>query len=103
MGAVNKVFILGRVGQDIETRVTSSGQVVANLSIATNEPIGGGKTHTEWHRVVCWGRTAEIAKQYLAKGKHVHVTGHLRTNKWEDKAGVTRYSTEIQAESIQLV
>ena len=103
MGAINKCFILGRVGHDLEMRVTPSGQSVVNLRIATNEHIGGSKTHTEWHRVVCWGRTAEIAEKYLKKGSNVHITGHLRTNKWTDAKQVDHYSTEIVAENLQLL
>lgn len=103
MGAINKVQILGRIGSDVELRTTTNGNQVCNLSIATNENIGGGRTHTEWHRVVCWGRTAEIAEQYLKKGSQCHIEGHIRTRKYTDKNGVEKYTTEIHAERLQLL
>lgn len=107
-GTVNKVIILGRLGQDPEVRATASGTTVANLNVATNEL--GGKDQsgqraevTEWHRVVLFGKTAELAQQYLNKGSLVYLEGRLQTRKWQDQNGNDRYSTEIVANEMQFV
>lgn len=99
-GTVNKVIILGRLGQDPDIRTTASGTQVANLSLATNEigradEQGNRQDVTEWHRVVLFGRTAELAGQYLFKGSQLYVEGRLQTRKWQDQNGNDRYSTEI--------
>jgi single-strand DNA-binding protein len=107
MSSINKVFILGRLGQDPETRYMTNGDAVTNLSIATSrywkDKDGEKKEETEWHRCAAFGRTAEVAGEYLAKGVLVHVEGHLKTRKWEDKEGVTKYSTEIIVDQLTFV
>ena len=108
MRGVNKVILLGRLGQDPETRAMPSGKAVTNLSIATSEAwrdkqTGEKKEQTEWHRVVLFERLAEIASQYLQKGNMTYIEGRLRTRKWTDKDGKDRYSTEIVAQSLQLL
>lgn len=107
-GTVNKVIILGRLGQDPEVRATASGTTVANLNVATNElgakDQGGQRAEvTEWHRVVLFGKTAELAQQYLNKGSLVYLEGRLQTRKWQDQNGNDRYSTEIVANEMQFV
>ncbi|TCS40686.1 single-stranded DNA-binding protein [Reinekea marinisedimentorum] len=107
-GTVNKVIILGRLGQDPDVRTTASGTQVVNLNVATNE-IGradeqGNRTDiTEWHRIVLFGRTAEVAAQYLRKGSQVYVEGRLQTRKWQDQNGQDRYSTEIVGNEMQFI
>lgn len=107
MASVNKVIILGNLGQDPELRNTTSGQAVATLRVATTDTWtdkGGQKQErTEWHTIVVWGRTAENCKQYLSKGRAVFVEGRLQTRKWQDKEGHDRYSTEIVADRVQFV
>lgn len=107
-GTVNKAIILGRLGQDPEVRQTASGTAVANLNVATNElgpkdQSGNRQEQTEWHRITVWGRTAEIAGQYLTKGSLVYLEGRLQTRKWQDQNGNDRYSTEINAFEMQLM
>ena len=107
-GTVNKVILLGRLGQDPDVRQTASGTAVANLNVATNElgpkdQSGNRQEQTEWHRVTVWGRTAEIAQQYLNKGSLVYLEGRLQTRKWQDRDGNDRYSTEINAFEMQLM
>lgn len=101
MSSLNKAMIIGRLGQDPEVRYTQSNTAVANLSIATSERYkdkeGEWKERTEWHRVVAWGRLAEICQEYLKKGSQVYIEGPIQTRKWEDKEGQTRYTTEIKA------
>lgn len=101
MSSLNKAMIIGRLGQDPEVRYTQSNTAVANMSIATSErfkdSMGEWKERTEWHRVVAWGRTAEICQEYLKKGSLVYIEGPIQTRKWEDKEGQTRYTTEIKA------
>jgi len=97
---VNKVILVGRLGQDPETRYTSSGQAVTNLTLATSESwkdrdSGEQKEITEWHRVVLFGKLAEVAGQHLVKGAQVYIEGQLKTRKWTDQAGVEKYTTEI--------
>ena len=108
MASVNKVIILGNLGADPETRTFPSGGQVCNVRIATTErwkdrQSGEQKEITEWHNVVFNDRLAEIAGQYLRKGSPVYVEGSLRTRKWTDKDGNDRYTTEIVAESMQLL
>ncbi|PAU95731.1 single-stranded DNA-binding protein [Aliifodinibius salipaludis] len=101
MSSLNKAMIIGRLGQDPDVRYTQSNTAVANLSVATSERYkdkqGEWKENTEWHRVVAWGRLAEICQEYLKKGSQVYIEGPIQTRKWEDKEGQTRYSTEIKA------
>lgn len=100
--SVNKVILLGHLGADPEVRYTQSGTAVANLRLATNESYNDRTTgerveKTEWHRVVAWGKLAEIVGQYLTKGRQVYVEGTLQTRQWQDKEGNTRYTTEVRA------
>lgn len=101
MSSLNKAMIIGRLGQDPDVRYTQSNTAVANMSIATSERYkdksGEWKETTEWHRVVAWGRTAEICQEYLKKGSQVYIEGPIQTRQWEDKEGQTRYTTEIKA------
>ncbi len=109
MSSVNKVIIVGRLGQDPEVRQFQNGGQVTNLSIATSErwtdkTTGERKEHTEWHRVVFNNKLAEIAQQYLRKGSQVYVEGSLRTRKWTDQqTGQERYSTEIRVDTMQML
>lgn len=107
MASVNKVILIGNLGADPETRYLPSGDAVTNIRIATTEAWkdkGGEKQeHTEWHRVAFFGRSAEIAGEYLKKGSPVYVEGRIRTRKWQDKEGQERYSTEIVADRMQLL
>ena len=100
MSGINKVFLLGNLGQDPDVRYTNGGAAIANLSVATGESwkdkeSGEWKEKTEWHRVVLFGRTAEVARDYLKKGARVHIEGKLQTRKWQDGDGNDRYITEI--------
>ena len=101
MSSLNKAMIIGRLGQDPDVRYTQSNTAVANMSIATSERYkdksGEWKETTEWHRVVAWGRTAEVCQEYLKKGSQVYIEGPIQTRQWEDKEGQTRYTTEIKA------
>ncbi|HGM7072196.1 TPA: single-stranded DNA-binding protein [Serratia marcescens] len=97
---VNKMILLGNLGKDPEVRYTQNGGVIANLTIATSESwrdkqSGEQKEKTEWHRVVLFGKLAEVAGEYLRKGSQVYIEGKLTTRKWADQAGVERYTTEI--------
>ncbi len=105
---VNKVILIGNLGQDPESRAMPSGKAVTNLRIATSETwrdkqTGEMKEQTEWHSVVMFDRLAEIAKDYLRKGSKVYIEGRLRTRKWQDKAGQDRYTTEITANELQML
>ena len=105
---VNKVILIGNLGRDPEVRNTPSGQTVASFSVATSrrwkDRDGNRQEQTEWHNVVCWGRQAEIAGQYLTKGKQVFVEGRLQTRSWEDRqSGDKRYRTEIICENFQML
>ncbi|PTY38908.1 single-stranded DNA-binding protein [Saccharospirillum sp. MSK14-1] len=107
-GTVNKVIILGRLGQDPDVRATASGTQVVNLNVATNElgpqdEQGNRQDQTEWHRIVIFGRMAETAANYLHKGSLVYIEGRLQTRKWQDQNGQDRYSTEIVARDMQFV
>jgi single-strand DNA-binding protein len=107
MASVNKVILIGNLGRDPETRYLPSGDAVTNISIATTEKWrdkgGEQQEHTEWHRVAFFGKTAEIAGEYLKKGSPVYVEGRIRTRKWQDKEGQDKYSTEIVADRMQLL
>ena len=108
MASVNKVIIVGNVGRDPETRYMPSGDAVTNISVATSDRYkdkqsGEMKETTEWHRVAFFGKLAEIAGQYLKKGSQVYVEGRLRTRKWTDASGQEKYSTEIVAETMQML
>lgn len=101
MSSLNKAMLIGRLGADPEVRYTQSNTAVATLSIATSERYkdnnGEMQEKTEWHRVVAWGRLAEICQQYLKKGSQVYIEGPIQTRSWEDKDGQKRYTTEIKA------
>jgi single-strand DNA-binding protein len=100
-GGVNKVILIGNLGADPELRYTPGGQAVCDIRLATNESWtdknGQKQERTEWHRVVMWGKPAEICKQYLTKGQKLYIEGRLQTRSWDDKEGNKRYSTEIVA------
>ena len=105
---INKVIILGNLGNDPETRYMPNGNAVTNLSIATSESwkdknTGQMQEKTEWHRVVFFNRLAEIAGEYLRKGSKVYIEGSLRTRKWQDQSGNDRYTTEIVASDMQML
>jgi len=105
---VNKVIVVGNLGQDPETRYMPSGSAVTNMRIATNESwkdkqSGEHRERTEWHSVALFGRLAEISAEYLRKGSQVYVEGKLRTRKWQDKEGHDRYTTEIIADELQML
>jgi single-strand DNA-binding protein len=108
MASVNKVILIGNLGRDPEVRYTPSGSAVCNISLATtrnwkSKESGEKQEETEWHRVVFYDRLAEIAGEYLKKGRPVYVEGRLKTRKWQDKDGVEKYTTEIIAETMQLL
>ena len=108
MAAVNKVIVVGHLGADPEMRVTSGGEPVCNLRVATTEvwkdrETGERREHTEWHRFVLYRRLAEIAGQYLRKGSLVYFEGRLRTRKWTDKSGAERWTTEIEASDLSML
>ena len=107
MASVNKVILIGNLGRDPETRYTTGGDAVTNLNLATSEQWkdknGEKQERTEWHRVVLFGRQAEIAGEYLKKGRSVYIEGRLQTRKYTDKDGVEKYSTEIVADRMQLL
>lgn len=104
---VNKVILIGNLGQDPELRYTGSGTAVCNLRIATNESYkdsnGEWVEKTEWHSVVTWARLAEICGEYLKKGSSVYIEGSLQTRQWEDRDGNTKYTTEIKAQEMQML
>ncbi len=104
---LNKVMIIGRLGQDPEMRYMQSGDPIANLNVATSESYrdreGNKQDKTEWHRVVVFGKQAENCNNYLRKGSQVYIEGSLQTRKWQDKQGVDRYTTEINARSVQFL
>ena len=108
MGSVNKVLLLGRLGQDIELRHTPNGDAVGTVSMATSETwkdknSGDRKERTEWHRLVIWGRRAEGLEKYLLKGTQIYVEGRLQTRQWEAKDGSKRSTTEIRVDNIEFV
>jgi len=105
---VNRVILIGNLGQDPEVRFTPSGTAVASLNIATSDTwkdrqSGQRQERTEWHRVVLFNKTAEIAQQYLKKGAKVYIEGRLQTRKWQDQSGQDRYTTEIVANDMQML
>ncbi len=105
---VNKVIIIGNLGADPEVRYMPSGAAVTNIRVATSEgwkdkQSGEMQERTEWHRIVFFNRLAEIASEYLRKGSKVYIEGSLRTNKWQDQSGAERYTTEIIANSMQML
>jgi single-strand DNA-binding protein len=105
---INKVILVGNLGQDPESRSTPGGTTVTNLRIATSESwkdktSGEMKEQTEWHTVVLWNRLGEVAAEYLRKGSQVYIEGRLRTRKWQDKTGNDRYTTEIVAGEMQML
>lgn len=108
MAGVNRVIIIGHLGNDPEIRTMQTGEQVANITVATSESwtdknSGEKKTQTEWHRIVLYRRLAEIAAQYLHKGSQVYVEGRLKTRKWQDSNGQDRYTTEIQGDNLQML
>ena len=108
MASVNKVILVGNLGADPETRYMPNGDAVANIRLATTESwkdkaTGEKKDLTEWHRVVFYRKLAEIVGQYLKKGSAVYVEGRIRTRKWQDKEGQERYTTEIEANEMQML
>jgi len=106
--SVNKAILVGRLGRDPETRYTSGGQAVANFTLATDETFkdrsGERQKRTEWHRIVLWGKLAEITQQYLRKGMLVYIEGRIQTRQWEDKRdGQKRQTTEIVANTMRML
>ncbi len=106
MAGLNKAILIGNLGKDPEIRYTPSGMAVANFSLATTEnwtKDGQRESRTEWHRIVAFGRLAEICGEYLSKGKQIYVEGKIQTREWEDKDGNKRYTTEIVANQMQML
>jgi single-strand DNA-binding protein len=108
MAGVNKVILLGYLGRDPEVRYTPSGAAVANFTIATSEEwkdkdSGEKQERTEWHRIVAWRRLGEICGEYLHKGSQVYIEGRLQTKSWEDREGNKRYTTEVVAQTMQML
>jgi single-strand DNA-binding protein len=108
MASINKVILIGNLGRDPEVRYTPNGSAICNVSVATTrnwkDKTSGDKVEeTEWHRVVCYDRLAEIAGEYLKKGRPVYFEGRLKTRKWQDKEGKDVYTTEIIADNMQLL
>lgn len=108
MAGINKVILVGNLGADPEVRYTTNGSAVTSFRIATSEEwrdkaSGEKQSRTEWHRIVAFGRLGEICGEYLSKGRQVYVEGRIQTRSWEDKEGVTRYTTEIIAREMQML
>ena len=107
MAGVNKAILIGNLGVDPEVRYTPSGRAVANFRIATSEQWtdkdGRKQDRTEWHRIVAWGRLGEICGEYLHKGRQVYIEGKLQTRAWEDRDGNKRYTTEVVAQTMQML
>jgi single-strand DNA-binding protein len=105
--SVNRVMLLGRLGQDPELKYTPSGAAVCNMTMATSEKYedksGQKQEKTEWHKIVVWGKLAELSNQYLEKGKQAFVEGRIQTRSWDDKDGNKKYTTEINATSVQFL
>src|SRR5271155_1430033 len=105
--SVNKVILVGRLGRDPETRFTGGGQAVANFSVATDETYkdknGERQKRTEWHKIVVWGKQAEIAQQYLKKGSLLFIEGRIQSREWQDKEGQKRASFEIVASNFRML
>ncbi len=106
-GTVNRAILIGRLGTDPEVRFTPSGTAVANFNIATNrvwkDRDGNAQEETTWHRIVVWGRTAEVVKEYARKGSRIFVEGRIQTREWQDQNGQRRFTTEIVANEIQFL
>jgi len=107
MAGVNKVILIGNLGKDPDLRYTPGGQAVATFSLATSEKWrdkdGVMQDKTEWHNIVFWGKQAELAKEYLAKGRQVYIEGRIQTRSWDDKDGNKRYTTEIVGQRMQFL
>jgi single-strand DNA-binding protein len=107
MGSVNKVILVGNLGRDPEVRYTQGGAPVANFTLATNDvwtdKAGARQERTEWHRIVVWGKTAEIVREHLSKGKQVYVEGSLQTRQWDDRDGNKKTTTEVKATRVVLL
>lgn len=108
MRSINKVILIGNLGSDPELRHTNNGQAVAQFNLATNESWGGRdgserQERTEWHRIVAWGKLAEICNEYLRKGRQVYIEGRIQTRSWQDKDGNKRYTTEIVAQNMMML
>ncbi len=107
MASVNKVILVGNLGRDPELRYTPNGTPVANFTMATSDrwtdPSGEKKERTEWHRIVVWGKQAEVVSQYLKKGRQVYIEGAIQTREWQDREGNKRQTTEIRALRVQLL
>lgn len=105
--SVNKVILVGRLGRDPEVRFTGAGQAVANFSLATDETYkdksGEKQKRTEWHKVVAWGKLAEIVQKYVIKGTLLYVEGRIQTREWKDKAGEKRFTTEIVSDQTRIL
>lgn len=105
---INKVILIGNLGADPETKTTSGGNTVANFTVATSESwkdreSGEKRESTEWHRIVIWGKLAEICGEYLRKGSKVYLEGRLQTRKWQDRDGNDRWTTEVVAKQMQML
>jgi len=107
MASVNKVILIGNLGRDPEVRYTPNGSAVANFTLATNEvwndKNGERQERTEWHRIVVWGKQAEIVREHLSKGKQVYVEGSLQTRQWDDREGNKRTTTEVKAARVVML
>ncbi|MEW5724143.1 MAG: single-stranded DNA-binding protein [Thermodesulfobacteriota bacterium] len=104
MAGINKAILIGNLGRDPEIRYTPAGLAVANFTIATTEKVGQDREErTEWHRIVAFGRLAEICGEYLAKGKQVYIEGRIQTKEWQDRDGNKRSTTEIVAQTMQML
>jgi single-strand DNA-binding protein len=107
MSGVNKVIVIGRLGADPEVKTVAGGNTVARLSVATSEnwtdKQGQKQERTEWHRVVVWGKLAELCGKYLSKGRQAYIEGRLQTRSWEDQSGQKKYTTEIVANTVQFL
>jgi single-strand DNA-binding protein len=108
MAGINKVILIGRLGQDPEVRYTPDGTAVANFTMATSQEwkdknTGEKKEATEWHRIVAWRKLGELCGEYLSKGRQVYVEGRLQTRDWQDKDGNKRYTTEVVANEVQFL
>lgn len=104
---VNRVILIGNLGRDPEVHTTSSGNIVTQLTLATSRRVkqadGSYGDEVEWHRVICFSKLAEIARDYLSKGRQVYIEGRLRTRKWTDKQNIERYTTEIICEQLKML
>ena len=108
MAGINKAILIGNLGRDPELRYTQNGQAVVNFTLATSEAwtdkaSGQKQERTEWHRIVAWGRTGELCAQYLSKGRTVYIEGRIQTREWEDKEGQKRWTTEVNAQTVQFL